>query len=117
MSAAFGGHTEILKLLLAAKSDVTPADRVQKTAMVYAAGQGATACVQALLDHGVGVNQRYANGATALMWAAAYGHVDTVKLLLARGADASATDERGRTALAIATEEKHPAVADLLRGR
>jgi ankyrin repeat protein len=65
----------------------------------------------------VGVNQRYANGATALMWAAAYGRVDTVTLLLARGADASATDERGKTALAIATEEKHPAVVDVLRGR
>ena len=60
---------------------------------------GATGCVQALLDHGVDVNQRYANDATALMWAAAYGHVETVKLLLARGADAGATDNRGKTAL------------------
>ena len=84
--------------------------------MVYAAGQGATGCVQALLDHGVDVNQRYANDATALMWAAAYGHVETVKLLLARGADAGATDNRGKTALGVATEEQQAAVAELLRG-
>jgi ankyrin repeat protein len=84
--------------------------------MVYAAGQGCTPCVEALLAAGVDVNQRYANEATALMWAAAYGHADTVKFLLTRGADPAVTDSRGKTAAAIAAEEKHAVVAALLAG-
>ena len=82
-------------LLLAAKANVDPVDRMEKTAMVYAAGNGNAACVSALLSAGVPVNQRYANDATALMWAAAYGKNDSVKLLLTRGADVAARDNRG----------------------
>ena len=67
MAAAFGGHAEILKELLAAKADLSAVDRVGKTAMIYAAGQGCTACVEALLAAGVNAYQRYANEATALM--------------------------------------------------
>jgi ankyrin repeat protein len=113
MSAAFGGRVEIVKLLLERKADVKPADRVQKPAMIYAAGDGNAECVQLLLGAGVDVNARYANNVTALMWAA-YGKAENVKRLL-RGADVAARDDRGKTTLAIAIEQGQPEVAYLLR--
>jgi hypothetical protein len=95
---------------------VRPVDRVEKTAMVYAAGNGNADCVQALLGAGVDANARYAHDATALMWAAAYGKDDTVRLLLSKGADPSARDERGETALTIAEREKQAGASTLLQG-
>jgi ankyrin repeat protein len=83
--------------------------------MIYAAGNGNAASVQALLDAGIDAKVRYANDVTALMWAAAYGKLDSVKLLIARGADVDAKDNRGKTALTIAIEEKQGAVVDALR--
>jgi ankyrin repeat protein len=89
-------------------------DRVGKTAMEYAAGQGQTQVVKQLLDAGIDVNRQYKNELTALMWAAGYDRADTVKLLLARGANASLKDNRGMTAMDIAAQTKSNQVAGLL---
>ncbi|OUL96516.1 ankyrin repeat domain-containing protein, partial [Paraburkholderia hospita] len=89
-------------------------DRVGKTAMEYAAGQGQTQVVKQLLDTGIDVNRRYKNDLTALMWAAGYDRADTVKLLLARGADESLKDNRGMTAKDIAAQTQSNQVANLL---
>jgi ankyrin repeat protein len=82
--------------------------------MVYAAGNGNAACLQALLDAGGDLDQTDSEGETLLMWAAAYGKVDNVALLLARGARLDARDTRGLTALAIATEQKQHEAARVL---
>ena len=37
MSAVYGGHTDVARTLLAAKASVEPSDRMEKTAMIYAA--------------------------------------------------------------------------------
>jgi len=86
-------------------------DRVHKPAMVYAAGNGHTAIVVLLLDHGVTANQRYAGQQTALMWAAGFDHAETAELLLARGADATLRDDRGWTAAEQARANGHTALA------
>ena len=88
-----------------------PVDRVRKTAAIYAAGNGHTEALAALLDAGIVVNARHANDATLLMWAAAYGREETVRMLLDRGADSSARDDRGKTALVHRREQDHAGVA------
>jgi hypothetical protein len=92
------------KALIARGADVSAVDRIQKTAMTYAAGQGNTAIVQLLLVSGVDVNALYAHDLTTLMWAAGYGKTDTAKALLAAGARPELKDDRGKTALDIARE-------------
>ncbi|OUL90596.1 ankyrin repeat domain-containing protein, partial [Paraburkholderia hospita] len=61
MAAAYGGYDVIAALLLARGADPLATDRVGKTAMEYAAGQGQTQVVKQLLDTGIDVNRRYKN--------------------------------------------------------
>jgi ankyrin repeat protein len=114
MAAAYGGSDEIVALLLAHHVDLLATDRVGKTAMEYAAGQGQTKVVTQLLDAGVDVNRTYKNDLTALMWAAGYDRTETVQLLLARGANPALKDNRGMTAKDIAVQTKSARVAGLL---
>jgi ankyrin repeat protein len=105
MAAAFGGHTDIAKQLLAKGASPAALDRLQKNAMTYAAGAGRTDIVATLLAHGVDANAVYANDLTALMWAAGFGKADTVRVLLAAGANPALKDNRGKTAADIARAE------------
>jgi uncharacterized protein len=106
MAACYGGQAELVTLLLQAGARTDPVDQMNKTAVVYAAAQGHTAALEALLNAtgstAMNVNTAYEHGLTALMWAAGQGHVGTVKMLLTRGANASARDDRGMSALDIA---------------
>jgi hypothetical protein len=114
MAAAYGGFDEIVALLLAHGANPLATDRVGKTAMEYAAGQGQTKVVGQLLDAGLDVNRTYKNDLTALMWAAGYDRAETAQLLLARGANRSLKDNRGMTANDIAVQTKSERVAGLL---
>jgi len=114
MAAAFGGFDEIVAMLLARHAELAATDRVDKTAMIYAAGEGHAGVVRQLLDAGVDVNTVYANGLTALMWAAGYDKVDTVRLLLSRGARPELRDNRGLSAREIADQAGAKTVAGLL---
>jgi uncharacterized protein len=114
MGAAFGGHAELVKKLIAAKANAEPVDRVKKNAATYAAANGCTDCLNALLATGVQVNARLENDLTLLMWSAAYGHGANVRLLLAQGADRAARDTRGKTAVDMARDGNHTGVVALL---
>jgi ankyrin repeat protein len=85
---------------------------MNKSAPVYAAAQGNTAALDALLGAGIDVNATYEHKLTLLMWAAGQGHADTVRLLLARGAKADMRDDRGLTAFDIARGAGQAAVAE-----
>jgi ankyrin repeat protein len=104
----------LARTLLEKGADPASVDRVHKPAMVYAAGNGHTAIVKLLLDHGVAVNQRYPGEQTALMWAAGFNHGETAELLLARGADPSLRDDRGWTAAQQARANGHTSIAERL---
>jgi N-methylhydantoinase A/oxoprolinase/acetone carboxylase beta subunit len=80
-----------------ARSDAV--DRMNKSAPVYAAGQGNAAALDALLAAGIDVNATYDHSLTLLMWAAGQGHADAVRLLLTRGAKPDMRDDRGLTAI------------------
>ena len=92
-------------------------DRVHKSALIYAAGQGHSDVVNALLAAGSPVDAVHHNDLTPMMWAAAYGHSATVAMLLERGADPKRRDNRGKTAIDMARDGKHEAVVKLLASK
>ena len=71
--------------------------------LVYAALQGQTDIVTALIEAGANVNATGPSEATALMYAAAGGHMEVLQALIEAGADVNATDSSGWTALMRAT--------------
>ena len=100
--------------MAAAGAKTDPVDRMNKPAIVYAAGQGSAAAIDALLAAGIDVNAAYEHGLTALMWAAGQGQGDAVRLLLARGAKRDLRDDRGLTAAEIARQANHIDVAEAI---
>ena len=76
------------------------------TAFLYAARDGCSDCVEALIGAGADVNFPTPDGVTALMLALDNDHNDVAKLLLARGANPRVWDWWGRTALYIAIDRK-----------
>jgi ankyrin repeat protein len=114
MAAAYGGHNDMVKRLLAKGANPTPLDRLQKSAMTYAAGEGRTDVVLTLLAAGVNPNAVYANDLTALMWAAGFGKTETVRALIAAGANPAFKDNRGKTAVDIARDQGFTATVAVL---
>jgi ankyrin repeat protein len=76
------------------------------TALLYAARNGCSECVAALLDAGADIDQPTPEGVTALMLAVDNGYNDTARLLLDRGANPHLWDWWGRTALYIAVDRR-----------
>jgi hypothetical protein len=114
MAAAFAGHADIVKELLAKGADIEALDRLRKNAMTYAAGEGHAEVVRLLIVNGVDPNAVYQNDLTALMWAAGEGKIEAVKVLLDAGARTDLKDDRGKTAADIARELKHDDVVRLI---
>jgi len=81
----------------------------------FAAMEGSTGIVCALLEHGADVNRADEYGQTPLILAAWSGDVESVRLLLAKQANVDAHDKDGRTALAWARlMKRHEAVEVLI---
>ena len=76
--------------------------------------KGHTEVVQALIDKGVDVNAKTADGATALIMAAQEGHREVAQALIAQGADVNAKRTDGWTALMVAAEKGHPEIVQVL---
>lgn len=87
------------------------------TALLYAARDGCSDCIDALIGAGSDVNIPTPEGVTALMLALDNDHNDVARLLLARGANPRLWDWWGRTALYIAIDRKVTAGAAGGRGR
>jgi ankyrin repeat protein len=75
-------------------------------ALLYAARDGCSDCVDALLAAGADINIPTPEGVTPLMLALDNDHNDVAKLLLSRGANPRLWDWWGRTALYIAIDRK-----------
>ena len=83
--------------------------------LIYAAADGDTKAVLALLEKGTDANAPFPIvGTRALMVAAAHGHTDTVRTLLDAGADVNAKDFTGWTALHAAAFNGDPEIVQLL---
>ena len=82
--------------------------------LVDAAARQDMQAVRALIDQGVDVNARRADGATALIWAAHWDDREAVALLLGVGADVNAADDHGVTPLMRASENANPEMVEAL---
>ena len=85
-----------------------PANQKDEDAVAFAEGifelarNGGAGPLAAMLDAGVPVNMRTAEGETLLILASKNGHTETVRLLLENGADRDAKDSNGNTARSVA---------------
>ncbi|KAF3762568.1 ankyrin, partial [Cryphonectria parasitica EP155] len=79
--AAFGGHAEIVQVLLDRGADVRAEGGTFGGALQAAAYRGHTAVVDLLLDRGADVNAQHGKVGSALQAAASKQHLDTVQLL------------------------------------
>ena len=84
------------------------------TALMYAALEGHTRKVKALLARGADVNAKDNAGRTALMFAVINMHGDTVNILLEHGADVNARTDDGVTALMLAASCGEPRIVQAL---
>ena len=108
--AALYGHTECVKLLLAAPGiDVNMADKWGYTPLYGAAFFSHTEIVKLLLAApGIDVNMAERDGDTPLIWAASNGRTEIVKLLLAApGIEVNKADKLGDTPLFRAADNGH----------
>ncbi len=103
-AASKNGHTEVVKLLVQAKADVTILDDVGWTAFRWAVWEEKLDTAEILLSAGANIDLRDKQGRTALIEAAWHGMVGTVLFLLEHDADANIQDIANRTALMGATD-------------
>ncbi|KAG7220334.1 hypothetical protein INR49_010170 [Caranx melampygus] len=100
-SAAWGGHSEAVRLLLDAGADVDGCDGEGRTALRAAAWGGHDEIVLTLLDYGAQVDKPDSKGRTPLIAAAYMGHHEAVEILLDHSAEVNLADGDGRTALSV----------------
>ncbi|XP_019119465.1 ankyrin repeat domain-containing protein 50 isoform X1 [Larimichthys crocea] len=101
-SAAWGGHSEAVRILLDAGADVDGCDGEGRTALRAAAWGGHDEIVLTLLDYGAQVDKADSKGRTPLIAAAYMGHQEAVEILLDHNAKVDLADGDGRTALSVA---------------
>jgi len=89
-------------------------NRAQNPELFKASLAGDTATVMALLNNGVDVDVKNAEGETALMAAALKGHKEIVELLILKGADVDIKASDGATAFMAATVGGHIRIKELL---
>ncbi|KAG2424640.1 hypothetical protein HXX76_014365 [Chlamydomonas incerta] len=103
--AAYSGHTEVVKALVAAGAGTDMANKDGATPLHKAAERGHTEVVRVLVAAGAGkdiankASRRLADGETPLHKAASNGRTGAVKALLAAGAGTDIADKDGATPL------------------
>ena len=113
MLAAFRGHTELVRKLIARDADV---NKPGWTPLHYAATGGHLAVMKILLQEHAYINAESPNKTTPLMMAAEYGSTEAVKLLLEEGADPLMRNELGLSAVDFALRANRQDAADLIAG-
>ncbi|XP_061648535.1 ankyrin repeat domain-containing protein 50 [Phyllopteryx taeniolatus] len=101
-SAAWGGHSEAVRLLLDAGANVDGCDAEGRTALRAAAWGGHEETVLILLDYRAQVDKADCKGRTPLIASAYMGHHEVVEVLLDHRAQVDLADGDGRTALSVA---------------
>jgi ankyrin repeat protein len=112
--AAFFGHFEVLKLLLASGADVLAPSRnaMRVTALHSAVADGGSSeNALALIAAGADPNAKQRHGWTPLHAAAQTGDRAVVEALLQAGADPAITNDDGKTAAMLARANGHAQIA------
>jgi ankyrin repeat protein len=113
MLAVFVGKIEIVRVLLAAGSDVNARDEGGNTALIYAGLYGNREAARLLLDHDADVSPG-SDGGSALYYAVVIGDTELVSRLLARGANIDQRDRVGNTVLMVAAGAANAPIVRLL---
>ena len=104
----------IIEILVNHGARVDEEDQFSRTPLSYAAWDGNTTAIRALVVLGAGVNLPDRWGRTALLIATANNQKEAVELLINSGADTTWIDCTGRTALYLAKEHKYRDIVDLM---
>ena len=115
LSAAYNGHTEVVKLLLKLGVDLTVHNWRGETALTVAAAEGQAEVVELLLESGADINiqGKGSAGRTALMKAVERGNTEVVEILLKHGADVNILGY-DKSALSIAVCKRRTEIVKLL---
>ncbi|MGH7676236.1 MAG: ankyrin repeat domain-containing protein [Gemmatimonadales bacterium] len=105
--AAFFGHTETVRLLLARGADVTVVARnpMRVQSLHSAVASRNLETVRLLLEAGAPVNDKQQEGWTPLHAAVHNGNAEMVGLLVAHGADPALPNDQGVTPAGMAAEQ------------
>ncbi len=114
--AAFFGHIDRVKFLLAQGADVhqTAANAQRVNALHAASANRHLDIARLLIEGGIDVNAVQEGGFTPLQAAAQNGQLELIELLLKHGANPSAKNDSGQTALDIARASNQSVVAERL---
>src|SRR5712691_6573889 len=117
--AAFFGHPETVRLLLARGADVAQAARnPMRVQALHAAAAGRSfEAVRLLVEAGAPVNGRQQEGWTPLQEAVQSGDVEMTRYLLAHGADPRQQNDAGKSAIGLAAERGNAEILKLLKAR
>ena len=117
--AAFFGHPETVKLLIARGADVKQVARnAMKVQPLHAAVAGRSLeAVRALVEAGAPIDAHQQEGWTPLHEAVHQGNIEMTKYLLAHGADPKLQNEKGKNAIGLAADEGKLDLLKLLKGQ
>src|SRR5712691_6389038 len=116
--AAFFGHPETVRLLLARGADVAQAARnPMRVQALHAAVTGSFDSVKLLVEAGAPVNAQQDKGWTPLHEAVNRGDLEMTRYLLAHGADPKQQNDEGKSSIGLAAERGDEAILKLLKGQ
>jgi uncharacterized protein len=114
--AAFFGHAETVRLLLARGADPAQAARnPMKIQALHSAVTGSLESVKLLVEAGAPVNAKQDKGWTPLHEAVNRGDVEMTRYLLDHGADPKLQNDEGKSAIGLAADKGNAEVLKLLK--
>ena len=116
--AAFFGHAETVRLLLARGADVTQVARnPMRIQALHAAVAGRSReAIELVVAAGAPINAQQQEGWTALHAAVHQKNADLARYLVAHGADPKLQNDAGKSAIGLAADENAVEVLRLLKG-